>query len=106
MGDEVERQVTWRYDSTRRQEQAGQTRVPRIVRRTRPRDPAANFATVNKAVMRRGGTARGDRPATPRRDDHATDGTLWQRLVRQRGWTDERYAAWLGTLWGSLLVTG
>ena len=33
-----------------------------------------------------------------------TDGSLWHRLVRQRGWTDERYAAWLGRLWVSLLV--
>jgi hypothetical protein len=34
-----------------------------------------------------------------------TDGTLWQRLVGDRGWTDERYADWLGTLWVSLFVT-
>ena len=33
-----------------------------------------------------------------------TDGTLWYRLVRQRGWTDERYAAWLGKLWVAQLV--
>ena len=33
-----------------------------------------------------------------------TDGSLWHRLVRQRGWTDERYATWLGRLWVSLLV--
>lgn len=33
-----------------------------------------------------------------------TDGTLWHRLVQQRGWSDERYAAWLGGLWVSLLV--
>lgn len=33
-----------------------------------------------------------------------TDGTLWYRLVRQRGWTDERYAAWLGRLWVVQLV--
>jgi AcrR family transcriptional regulator len=32
------------------------------------------------------------------------DGTLWQRLVSERGWTDERFAAWLGHLWTSLLV--
>jgi hypothetical protein len=33
-----------------------------------------------------------------------TDGTLWHRLVEQREWTDERYAAWLGKLWISLLA--
>ena len=32
-----------------------------------------------------------------------TDGHLWQRLVRDRGWTDERFAAWLGALWVSAL---
>ncbi|TDP97357.1 TetR family transcriptional regulator [Labedaea rhizosphaerae] len=33
-----------------------------------------------------------------------TDGTLWYRLVRQRGWTDERYAGWLSQLWAAQLV--
>lgn len=33
-----------------------------------------------------------------------TDGSLWQQLVEQRGWPDERYAAWLGRLWTSLLL--
>ncbi|MEV6824189.1 helix-turn-helix domain-containing protein [Amycolatopsis sp. NPDC051102] len=33
-----------------------------------------------------------------------TDGTLWHRLVEQRGWSDERYAAWLGRLWVASLV--
>ena len=33
------------------------------------------------------------------------DGTLWQRLVAERGWPDERFAAWLGRLWTSQLVT-
>lgn len=33
-----------------------------------------------------------------------SDGSLWHRLVQQRGWSDERYAAWLGRLWVSLLV--
>ena len=32
------------------------------------------------------------------------DGTLWQRLVAERGWPDERFAAWLGRLWISQLV--
>ena len=27
------------------------------------------------------------------------DGALWGRLVAQRGWSDERFAAWLGRLW-------
>jgi hypothetical protein len=33
-----------------------------------------------------------------------TDGMLWHRLVSERGWTNERYAAWLGRLWVHLLV--
>ena len=33
------------------------------------------------------------------------DGTLWQRLVAESGWPDERFAAWLGRLWTSQLVT-
>ena len=33
-----------------------------------------------------------------------TDGMLWHRLVRERGWSDERYAAWLGQLWVRLLT--
>jgi AcrR family transcriptional regulator len=33
-----------------------------------------------------------------------SDGSLWHRLVEQRGWPDNRYAAWLGQLWVSLLV--
>ena len=32
------------------------------------------------------------------------DGALWQRLVAERGWSDERFAAWLGRLWTSALV--
>ncbi|MBA2310539.1 MAG: TetR/AcrR family transcriptional regulator [Pseudonocardiales bacterium] len=34
----------------------------------------------------------------------STDGTLWYRLVQQSGWTDERYAQWLGRFWASMLV--
>jgi hypothetical protein len=33
-----------------------------------------------------------------------TDGMLWHRLVNERGWTNERFAGWLGRLWVSLLV--
>jgi AcrR family transcriptional regulator len=33
-----------------------------------------------------------------------TDGTLWNRLVNERGWLDERFARWLGELWIRLLV--
>jgi AcrR family transcriptional regulator len=33
-----------------------------------------------------------------------TDGMLWHRLVECQGWSDERYAAWLGRLWVSSLV--
>jgi len=32
-----------------------------------------------------------------------TDGHLWHRLVQQRGWSDERYAAWLAALWTATL---
>lgn len=33
-----------------------------------------------------------------------TDGTLWHALVVDRGWTDERFAEWLGHLWVERLV--
>jgi AcrR family transcriptional regulator len=33
-----------------------------------------------------------------------TDGTLWYRLVVERGWTDERFAEWLGEMWVAALV--
>jgi len=33
-----------------------------------------------------------------------TDGTLWHQLVVERGWTDERYADWLGRMWVQMLV--
>jgi hypothetical protein len=33
-----------------------------------------------------------------------TDGMLWHRLVHERGWTNERYAEWLGTIWVERLV--
>jgi AcrR family transcriptional regulator len=32
------------------------------------------------------------------------DGALWQRLVAERGWSDERYAAWLGRMWVQLFI--
>jgi AcrR family transcriptional regulator len=32
------------------------------------------------------------------------DGALWQRLVAECGWPDDRFAAWLGELWVSALV--
>jgi AcrR family transcriptional regulator len=32
------------------------------------------------------------------------DGALWRRLVVERGWSDERYADWLGSLWIAMLV--
>jgi hypothetical protein len=31
------------------------------------------------------------------------DGTLWQRLVAESGWSDERFAAWLARTWISAL---
>ena len=33
-----------------------------------------------------------------------TDGMLWHRLVNERGWTSERFAAWLGDVWVDRLV--
>lgn len=33
-----------------------------------------------------------------------TDGSLWHNLVARRGWSDERYAAWLSDLWVAMLV--
>jgi hypothetical protein len=33
-----------------------------------------------------------------------TDGSLWHTLVEGRGWSDERYAGWLGRLWVAALV--
>jgi AcrR family transcriptional regulator len=33
------------------------------------------------------------------------DGALWHQLVAERGWSDERFASWLGQLWVSILVT-
>jgi AcrR family transcriptional regulator len=34
-----------------------------------------------------------------------TDGMLWQRLVHDLGWGDDRFAAWLGDLWTRMLVS-
>lgn len=33
-----------------------------------------------------------------------TDGTLWHRLVRERGWAEETFVDWLARLWVSVLV--
>ena len=33
-----------------------------------------------------------------------TDGMLWHRLVNERGWTNERFATWLGKVWVDRLV--
>jgi AcrR family transcriptional regulator len=35
-----------------------------------------------------------------------TDGTMWHHLVIERGWSDERFAEWLGRTWISELVKG
>jgi hypothetical protein len=32
------------------------------------------------------------------------DGALWRCLALERGWTDQRYADWLGRLWVSQLL--
>jgi AcrR family transcriptional regulator len=33
-----------------------------------------------------------------------TDGTLWNRLVVERGWTDDQFAAWLANIWIATMV--
>jgi AcrR family transcriptional regulator len=33
-----------------------------------------------------------------------TDGMLWHRLVNERGWTNDRFAEWLGQVWVDRLV--
>ena len=33
-----------------------------------------------------------------------TDGHLWHQLVIERGWSDARFAEWLGELWVAMLV--
>lgn len=33
-----------------------------------------------------------------------TDGTLWYQLVKGQGWTDERFADWLGRIWIATFV--
>ena len=33
-----------------------------------------------------------------------TDGALWHRLVVERGWSDKKFAQWLGSLWTAMLV--
>jgi AcrR family transcriptional regulator len=33
-----------------------------------------------------------------------TDGVLWHQLVNERGWSDERFADWLGRMWVAALV--
>jgi hypothetical protein len=32
------------------------------------------------------------------------DGVLWQRLVEQRRWSDQRYATWLSGAWQAMFV--
>ena len=32
------------------------------------------------------------------------DGSLWQRLVPEAGWSDDSFAEWLGEMWVSVLV--
>lgn len=35
-----------------------------------------------------------------------TDGALWQRLVKERGWSDQQLERWLAQMWTSTLVRG
>jgi AcrR family transcriptional regulator len=85
----------------------------------------ARFAEVNTAIMRRTAPllralrgAAASEPAAAAGSGRlavseaecrdvlwsTTDGTLWHRLVVERGWTDDRYATWLGRMWASMLV--
>lgn len=32
------------------------------------------------------------------------EGSLWRRLVLERGWSDKRYAAWLDRMWAGLFL--
>jgi hypothetical protein len=40
-------------------------------------------------------------PRCPVRHDRRV---VWHTFVERRGWSDQRYAAWLGRLWAAMLV--
>jgi hypothetical protein len=63
-------------------------------------DAAANYA---RAAAATGQLAVGEKEC---RDVlwATLDGTLWHQLVAEQGWSDDRFAAWLGQLWISTLV--
>jgi hypothetical protein len=64
-------------------------------------DAATKYARVAEATGRLGVSQ-----AECREILFATmDSTLWRRLVLERGWSDERYADWLGSLCIAQLVT-
>lgn len=67
------------------------------------RDPA--FADVLCGELRRGLA----HPVELRRCRDVvwsmTDGMLWHRLVEERGWSNDRFAEWLGHVWVDRLVT-
>jgi len=33
-----------------------------------------------------------------------TEGAMWHQMVNERGWSDDRFAEWLGTIWVRMLV--
>lgn len=64
------------------------------------RDAAAHYA---KAAKKTGQLARSE--AECRDIFTATlDGSLWHRLVHETGWSDKRFAVFLGDLWASTLT--
>ena len=50
------------------------------------------------------GPARGERAGVPRRDLGDDRRALWHRFVIERGWSDERFAEWVGAIWVAALV--
>jgi hypothetical protein len=44
-------------------------------------------------------------PARPPTTSKTMDGALWQRLVNERGWSDEQFQQWLTRMWVATLVS-
>jgi AcrR family transcriptional regulator len=67
---------------------------------------SARLAAMTVHARRAGATRQLAVPEDECRDVllATTDGSLWRNLVDRRGWSDERYAAWLGRLWLAILV--
>ncbi|GAC1603430.1 MAG: TetR/AcrR family transcriptional regulator [Acidimicrobiales bacterium] len=63
------------------------------------------LATLIAAVVAQGGRLAGSEEC--RDVMYATlSGDLWQRLVAERGWSDERFADWLVGLWRQQILAG